>query len=95
MMNGTSLTWESIAGPGACGIGRPVGAEPRVHNELEVGGFLECDRGGFGKQVLGSRIRGEYRETFSKDPFETVKARIVSGDERQVVGVLGRGGWRG
>ena len=24
-------------------------------------------------------------ETFPEDPFETVKARIVSGDERQVV----------
>ena len=28
-------------------------------------------------------------ETFPKDPFQTVKARIVSGDERQVMGVLG------
>ena len=26
-------------------------------------------------------------ETFSEDPFEMVKARIVSGDERQTVGV--------
>ena len=26
-------------------------------------------------------------ETFPKDPFETMKARIVGGDERQVVGV--------
>ena len=26
-------------------------------------------------------------ETFPKDPFETVKARIVSGEERQVVGI--------
>ena len=26
-------------------------------------------------------------ETFPEDPFETVKARIVGGDERQVVGV--------
>ena len=25
-------------------------------------------------------------ETFPKDPFETVKARIVGDDERQVVG---------
>ena len=37
-------------------------------------------------------------ETFPKDPFETVKARIVSGVERQVTSVLGgRGGlgwWR-
>ena len=31
-------------------------------------------------------------ETFPEDPFEMVKARIVSGDARQVVGVLwGRG----
>ena len=28
-------------------------------------------------------------ETFHEDPFEIVKARIVGGDERQVVG--GRG----
>ena len=26
-------------------------------------------------------------ETFPEDPFEMVKARIVGGDERQVVGV--------
>ena len=31
-------------------------------------------------------------ETLPKVMFETVKARIVSGDERQVVGVLGGGG---
>ena len=28
-------------------------------------------------------------ETFPEDPFETVKARIVSGDERQVVRIMG------
>ena len=34
-------------------------------------------------------------ETFPEDQFETVKARIVGGDERQVVGVLrGTGGVR-
>ena len=27
-------------------------------------------------------------ETFPEDLFETVKARVVSGDERQVMGVL-------
>ena len=32
-------------------------------------------------------------ETFYEDLFEMVKARIVSGVERQVVGVLGRGEW--
>ena len=31
-------------------------------------------------------------ETFPEDPFETVKARIVGGDERQVVRVMGGGG---
>ena len=29
-------------------------------------------------------------ETFSKDLFEMVKARLVSGDERLVTGVLGK-----
>ena len=37
-------------------------------------------------------------ETFLKELFEMVKARIVSGDERQVMGVLGEmrglGWWR-
>ena len=28
-------------------------------------------------------------ETFTKDLFETVRTRIVIGDERQVMGVLG------
>ena len=31
-------------------------------------------------------------ETFSMDPFEAVKARIVNGDERQTMGVLGARG---
>ena len=30
-------------------------------------------------------------ETFPEDPFETVKVRIIGGDERQVVGVSGEG----
>ena len=30
-------------------------------------------------------------ETFPEDLFDTVKARIVGGDERKVVGVLGGG----
>ena len=36
-------------------------------------------------------------ETFPKDPFEPIKTRIVSGDERQIMGVLWGGGlgwWR-
>ena len=34
-------------------------------------------------------------ETFPEDPFQMVKARIVGGDERQVVGVSGGGGGGG
>ena len=34
-------------------------------------------------------------ETYTEDEFDTVKARIVGGDKRQVVGVLGGGGSRG
>ena len=53
MVNGTSFALGSIARPGACEGGRPVGAETCVHNELaEVGGFLKvtegCLKGGHG-----------------------------------------------
>ena len=34
MVNGTSFTSGSIAGPGACRGSRPVGAETHVKNEL-------------------------------------------------------------
>ena len=61
-----------------------MGAETCVHSELEFGGF--------GKEILGCGIRGETVETFPKDLFETVKARIVSGDERQVMVSWGGGG---
>ena len=37
MVNGTSLSSGSIAGPGAGGDGRCVGAEINVHNELAEG----------------------------------------------------------
>ena len=40
MVNRTNLASGSIAGPGAGGCGRSVGAETSVHKELaEVGGF--------------------------------------------------------
>ena len=62
----------------------PVGAETHVSSELAtVRGFSESDRWGFGKKILGWWIQGEDMETFPEDPFETVKARIVGGDERQ------------
>ena len=32
-------------------------------------------------------------ETFPEDPFETVKARIVGGDEKQMVGVSDSLNW--
>ena len=84
MVNGEVLTSGLWQGQ------EPVGAETHVDNELaEVRGFLEGDRRGFGKKILGWLIRGEDMETFPEDPFETVKARIVSSDERQMMEVLG------
>ena len=54
MVNGAGLTSESIARSGASGGGSTVGAQTRVDNELaKVRGFLEGDRQGFGKKVLG------------------------------------------
>ena len=69
MVNGTSLASGSTAGQGACGGGRPVGAETHVHNEFaEVGRFSEHDRGGLVRRsrvderqvmgVLGGGTRG-------------------------------------
>ena len=47
--------------------------ETGVSSELvEFGEFAESDRGRFGEEVLGGRIRGEDVEAFSEDPFETV-----------------------
>ena len=60
MVNGTSLPSGSIAGPGAYGGGRPVGAETCVHNGLaEVGEFFKVTEGGFVRRswVEGSEER--------------------------------------
>ena len=47
MVNGTSLASGSIAGLGASGGGRSVGAETSIHNEFaEVAGFLKVTEGG-------------------------------------------------
>ena len=82
MVNGSDLT------SGLLQVREPVGVETRADNELvEVRGFSEGDRRGFGKKVLGWWIRGEDMETFPGDLFEMVKARIVGGNERQVVGI--------
>ena len=54
MVNGTCVTMGFIVKSIAVGDGSSVGAETRIDNEFaEVGGFSECDRGGFGKKVLG------------------------------------------
>ena len=63
-MNGAGLTPGSVAGSGASGGDKIMGAE--------VGWFAESDRGGFGEVVLGGWIRGEDVEAFSEDPFEMV-----------------------
>ena len=53
-MNGADLTSRSLARSGASEGGSAVGMETLVDNELaKVRGFLEGDRRGFGKEVLG------------------------------------------
>ena len=90
-MNEVGLTKGSVAGSGANGGGRIMGAEASVYNKLvEVWGFVESDRRRF-DEVLGEWIRGEYVEAFSKDPFESVKARIISSGEGKAMGATG--GW--
>ena len=79
-MNGAGLTPWSVAGSGASGGGRIMGAEAGVHNKLaEVWGFAESDRGRFDEEVLGGWIRGEDVEAFSKDLFESMEAWIIKG----------------
>ena len=88
-MNGADLTPGSVAGSGAGGGGRIMGAEAGVHNKFaEVWGFAESDRGRF-DEVLGGWIQGEDVEAFSKDLFESVEARIISSGEGKVMGVMG------
>ena len=72
MVNGAGLTPGSVAGSGAGGSGRIMGAEAGVHHMLaEVGWFADSDRGGgFGEEVLGVWIQGEGVEAFSKDLFK-------------------------
>ena len=60
MVNGTNLASGSIAGPGACGGGRSLGAGTSVHNELaEFGAFIESDREGLVRRswIEGSEDR--------------------------------------
>ena len=85
----------SVAGSGASGVGRIMGAEAGVHSNLvEVWGFAESDRGRFDEEVLGGCIRGEEVEAFSKDPFELVETQIINSGEGKVMGVTGGAhGW--
>ena len=81
-MNGAGLTSGSVAGSGAGGGGRIMGAEAGVHNKLaEVRGFAESDRGRFDEEILGGWIYGEDVEAFSKDLFQSVEAWIISSGE--------------
>ena len=80
----------SVAGSGAGRDGRIMWAEAGVHNKLaEVWGFAESDKGRFDGEVLGGWIQREDVEAFSKDPFESVEARIISSGEGKVMGVTG------
>ena len=59
-MNGAGLTPGSVAGSGASGGDRIMGAEPGVHHKLaEVGWFAESDPGGLVRRswVDGSEER--------------------------------------
>ena len=86
-MNGAGLT-RSVAGSGASEGWQDYGAEAGVHNKLaEVWQFAESDRGRFDEEVQGGWIPGEDVEAFSKDPFESVEARIISSGEGKVMGV--------
>ena len=64
-VNGAGLTPGSVAGSGAGGSGRIMGAEAGVHYKL-------AEVGWFGEEVLGGWIRGEDVKAFSKDPFKMV-----------------------
>ena len=92
-MNGAGLTTGSVAGSGAGGGGRIMGAEAGVHNKLtEVWRFTESDIGRFDEEVLGGWIRGEDVAVFFKYPFESVEAQIISSGDGKVMGVTGRAG---
>ena len=85
-MNGEGLTTGSDAESGASGGGRIMGVEASVHNKLaEVWTLAESGRGRF-DEVLGGWIRGKDVEASSKDLFESIEARIISG-EGNVIGV--------
>ena len=92
-MNGAGLTTGSVAGSGASGGGRIMGAEVSIYNKLaQVWAFVKSDRGRFDEEVLGGWIRGEDVEAFFKDPFESVEARIISSGEGKVMVVMGGAG---
>ena len=90
-MNGAGLTTGSVAGLGAGGVAGLWGWR-LVSRLAEVWGFVESDRGRFDEEILGGWIRGEDVEAFSKDPFESVEARILSNGEGKVMGVTGGAG---
>ena len=56
-MNGAGLIPGSVAGSGAGGSGRIMGAEAGIHNKLaEVWGLVESDRERFHEEVLSGWI---------------------------------------
>ena len=86
-MNGTGLTTGSVAGSGAGGVGRIMGT--RLVSTINWRRFGQSDRGRFDEKVLGGWIRGKNVEAFSKDLFESVKARIISSGDGKMMGVMG------
>ena len=56
------------------------------------GDLQKVRRGRFDEKVMGRWIRGKDVEAFSKDPFESVEARIISSGEGKVMSVTGEVG---
>ena len=84
-MNGAGLTSGSVAGSGASGGGRIMGQ--RLVSTISWWRF-----GGLRKVTEGGLMRRSWvdgSEELSKDPFESVEARMISSGEGKVMGVAG------
>ena len=63
------------------GLGQRICRKLGVLQKWMVGGYLQ--------EIESGAVCGEDVETFMEDTFEFQKARIVGGDERAEVGVMG------
>ena len=84
-MDMTCLGAGTVAGEGSTSRGGGTGAEDLT----EVGCFAEVDGGGCLQEIESGGVCGEDVETFTEDPFEFWKSRIVGGDKGAEVVVMG------